>query len=791
MKPTRVAFLLPLVILLAMWSFHRPTNLFRAQSGQSTAPACCGEAVPHELDFAYYTLRDGFISTVTLVSASPQAFSFTVAIHSRSGQTVLAPAVTIQPQQKLSIDVGQLLSSLAADVTGNFSDGSVAVYFKGTPTMLASQLTMTNPAQSALLGSLIVDNSPGLTTVPAALHTLWWGMGSGREALIRVANTSAAAVVADVFLDFQGARHPSPALTFAPFETKVLSVADLLGALNISPAQAPEGGLSIVSRGPVPALIAQGRISDATTGFSTPLHFPDISLHKASALHATGLPVGAPTNESPYAGTGKYTPHVIARNLTSSPQSILTTLEYPGTSGPVIAPLCALTLTPYATTDIPLDAAPGLLSAPVPHASIRIQYSGPPGSVIAEVASIDQRGEVAVSGYAENAGNNFAGSGAHAWHLDSQTESILYLSNLGEQECPIGMRVQAKGVPYYVTDVRLKAHETRQISLRQLRDAQKADFKGHKISADATDGTVLWTRLKNLPVTGQLDVVSNGELVTPELSSGCCCPANYQGLSITPAYPYMQAGTQLQLTATLATMDCNGVYNYFDWTDGVLWTSSATTVATVNNSTAPGLVTAVAGGTSNIVANGGDWQQYMCCGLVCNPCAQVPIEGGTTLSVTAPARLVHSDDSPCAPGGVGAMQVITNGSVVDCSGKPLATSFCGVSRNVTYQLVDTTGTAFKAAYNIQESFSNFSTTNSAFKQPTATNASIAAGGLVNDTPFVGFTYPACLGSNDNVSYTQTFTVTVNGIPYPLSTVVSISMGSFNGTLEDNVPITTP
>ena len=366
MKTTRVVFLLPLVILLAMWSFHRPTNSVHAQSGQSSGPACCGEAVPHELDFAYYTLRNGFISTVTLVSASPQAFSITIAVHGRSGQTVLAPSVTIQPQQKLTVDLGQLLSGLAADVTGAFSDGSVAVYFKGTPTMLAGHLTMTNPTQSALLDSLVVDNSPGLTAAPAALHTLWWGLGSGREALIRVANTSAAAAVADVFLDFQGVRHPSPALNFAPFETKVLCVVDLLGALNLSPAQAPEGGLSIVARGPVPALIAQGRITDAATGFSTAMHFPDLSFHRASGLHANGLPLGVPSTDSPYAGTGTYTPHVIARNLTGSPQSITPTLEYPGASGPVAAPLAAWTLAPYATIDIPLGTALALITTPVP-----------------------------------------------------------------------------------------------------------------------------------------------------------------------------------------------------------------------------------------------------------------------------------------------------------------------------------------------------------------------------------------------------------------------------------------
>ncbi|MGD0222840.1 MAG: hypothetical protein ABSF71_10925, partial [Terriglobia bacterium] len=114
------------------------------------------------------------------------------------------------------------------------------------------------------------------------------------------------------------------------------------------------------------------------------------------------------------AGTGTYTPHIIARNLTGSPQSIVPTLEYPGANGPAQSTLAALTLSPYATMDIPLGAALALVSTPVPHAAIGIQYTGAPGSVIAEVASIEQRGELAVSSYVQNVGNNFAGSGAHA-----------------------------------------------------------------------------------------------------------------------------------------------------------------------------------------------------------------------------------------------------------------------------------------------------------------------------------------------------------------------------------------
>jgi hypothetical protein len=170
---------------------------------------------------------------------------------------------------------------------------------------------------------------------------------------------------------------------------------------------------------------------------------------------------------------------------------------------------------------------------------------------------------------------------------------------------------------------------------------------------------------------------------------------------------------------------------------------------------------------------------------LCNP---VP-HGGDKVQV--PARLVFFNTS-CAPNGQGPLQVITNGSVVDCGGVQRASNFCGVNRNLTYQLVDQTGAPFLLAYTLSESFSNLSTTNPALGLPTPSqNVPIPANGIVTDAQFVGFTYPQCLGSNDHHSYKQNFSVKVGGVTYNLSTTVSISNGNFSGTPQDNVSITTP
>jgi hypothetical protein len=289
--------------ILAIFLWHGLTP--KAQESEGCASGCGGEEskiAPRQLEFSYYTLRDGFTSTLILVNVTPEPVDLTLALHSRSGQTLLAPALTIAGFQKLPLDIGAVLASLSADVTGDFAEGSATVYFVGKIMPVTGQVTMSNPAKNLSFETEMVDNAPGLFLLPKQQHGLWWGLGGGRDARIAVTNTSGAAATADVFLDFQSERHSVEPLNFAPHETKVLSVVEMLGNLKVSPAAAPEGGITIVASGPNPMLTAQGKIMDPATGFSTTLNFLDPSQQVASALHASGLPIGLPARGSPFAG---------------------------------------------------------------------------------------------------------------------------------------------------------------------------------------------------------------------------------------------------------------------------------------------------------------------------------------------------------------------------------------------------------------------------------------------------------------------------------------------------------
>ncbi|MGH9454148.1 MAG: hypothetical protein ACRD2O_09295 [Terriglobia bacterium] len=89
------------VICLAALLFSRHASQVQAQSlAGAPAAQCCSEAnlAPREVDFPYYTLQNGYQSTLNLVSDSPQPIDLSIVLYSALGRSAIAPPVTIQPQ---------------------------------------------------------------------------------------------------------------------------------------------------------------------------------------------------------------------------------------------------------------------------------------------------------------------------------------------------------------------------------------------------------------------------------------------------------------------------------------------------------------------------------------------------------------------------------------------------------------------------------------------------------------------------------------------------------------------
>ncbi|MGH7971171.1 MAG: hypothetical protein ACREIC_20815, partial [Limisphaerales bacterium] len=197
--------------------------------------------------------------------------------------------------------------------------------------------------------------------------------------------------------------------------------------------------------------------------------------------------------------------------------------------------LAPLTIGPDSTADFSLTSVMNQLPMPLPYASVRIQYSGAPGSVVAQVSSVDGRQDLVVDARTANELDGWAGSGANPWHVDSQTDSILFLTDEGDKPARIGLSITAGGTHYYLTSLQLAQGETRAINIRELRDGQAADFRGNKIPAGATDGSVNWVRLDSVPVEGRLMVIQKQQGMASNYDcSTCYCPAHYTALSVAP-----------------------------------------------------------------------------------------------------------------------------------------------------------------------------------------------------------------------------------------------------------------
>jgi hypothetical protein len=761
-------------IALASFLFIVPRSGTRAQ----TSAPCCTEIGPRELDFPYYALNNGFNSTLFLVSDSPDPIDFILAIHNLAGQTVLSSSMTIQPGAKLPIDLRGLLVQLSADPSGTFAEGSVSVYFEGTIMPLVGQLTLANPALHWSQEAEMVENDPGRSDIPTVLNGTWWGLSGGRDARIMVTNTSGNLQVADVFLNFDGQQHQSPAVVFNPHETKILSVADLLSKLSLSPAQEPQGSITLVQQGANPALIAQGRVTDPVTGFSTTLEFPDPARQKVSSLHASGIPVGSPSADSPFAGDGTFTPHVLASNLSNGPETVTVTVEYPqrdaqgtaakavlapigtkefdGESGTSVAQtaLASFQVPAYSTVDFSLFAELGQLPLPLPYASVRIQYSGAPGSVIAQVSSVDEAQDLVVDARTMNEGDGWAGSGSNPWHLDSQTESILFLTDESDMPARIGFHVVANGVTYYLTNLKLDPHETRAINIRKLRDAQNTDFLKNRIPAGASDGSVEWNRIDNVAVTGRVVVIQKNQGTASAYDCCMCpCPESYQSLSVIPSSAYLTIGGSVLLGAMGAYQACNhGPIDYIDDSYWTTWTSGTTSVAVMNSGT-HGEVDGVAVGTSTITVRYSDYV-YTYNGVYCNGSLTPHLVYATAyvcgLSISSP-----SSNQVYNMGGSNYNQATVSLN---------ATSSCSGTANWTLN--------FKYTTQNGSSYTGSATTSSTIGQSANYITPVAKGGQVNAQ------VQATLAGH---SFTQSVTFYVLGTAIPDPTITSRLIGLYSGT----------
>jgi len=661
MRPATVSSLLALTALASVpvsvpyyaSPFTKPSQAHNTQMAQQTT-----QGAPREIDFPYYSLRDGYSSLLQLVSDSPVSLPIEVTIRSSSGRNILKKDMNISSQEKLMIELQSLVASLNGESEDDFQEGSISVSYASDTRPIMGQITVTNPYLNLIFESRLAINDPGDSNIPAVLEGIWWGLKPGRQTKVMVANTSNSSVTADVSLTFRGQRHLGALISFAPYETKVLSIRELLAKFNADTEFVSEGGITITGHSPSPVLIASGMTADLNSGFSTTMHFPPAGTPQTSTLLAPGVPIGTPSAESPFALAGTFTPHVVVRNLSSSPQTATVSVEYPTASGTQLITLDPINLAAYATKDVALDSTvQDRLPLPLPYCSIQVKNSGSPGSAVAEISSVAHNQDLVVDSKLGDPTDRLSGSGINPWHLDDQTESVLFLANEGDAPARVAFQIQAQRT--------------------------KPDMFGNTIPARATDGSLFWVKMDRVPMIGRTLVFSSHKGISSNFDCSCTlhCPQGYLALSVAPSSTTMTINGTQQFTATERWGDCSGLIYYYDQTTSSTWTSNSSACTVGNNGLgSSGLATGVAPGSATIKASYTDDVPHWSVAL--QDCVDNYIQrsaSGTANVVAVPTNFRQTSTSDLGNGDVHFTYAwgSTSGNLADLSA-------CTVGEIVTY-----------------------------------------------------------------------------------------------------------
>jgi hypothetical protein len=216
-----------------------------------------------------------------------------------------------------------------------------------------------------------------------------------------------------------------------------------------------------------------------------------------------------------------------------------------------------------------------------------------------------------------------------------------------------------------------------------LRDAQKPDFMKNTIPAAATDGSVTWLRIDNVPVMGRLMVIHRQQGMASNYDCCICsCPLSYTAWLdyVSPASCSLLVDGTVGLTYYAGYEGCNG-YPYYYAGTGISWTSQNSSIATVNSS---GTVTGQSAGTTSITGQHSDYSYYYnpleppyCIGTLLSGIASGTYNVYAPYAAFVPKTVVQGAAS-CGSGQAGWSRTVTmqlqtqNGSPVAISGITMA-----------------------------------------------------------------------------------------------------------------------
>jgi hypothetical protein len=385
----------------------------------------------------------------------------------------------------------------------------------------------------------------------------------------------------------------------SPHETRLLHVQqDIFG--NDHGAMSRLGGISVEHNGPAGAVLARGFAQESGKGYSLALQFADPQGAKSSAYQGAGLRLGV-------AGCEELTPVAVAYNAGTEEATVMGRMPYTMSDGGTAElSLPEVRLSPGESREI--DVAAAITNASVPAdvsaAGLEFEYSTGPGSVQMTALSVGTSGNQLFRVPLWDVPAQRSGTGGYPWRIAGNSSTFVYLKNTTDQPQDYTFQMSYEGGVYALGLKTIGPRQNVAMDLRALRDHQVPDVYGKTIPLTADHGQVVWSvhGTDGLAMIGRSEQVDEVLGVSSSYACQYCCANSFYQAGLSPENTAaLGVGNTLQFVAYEQDKNCYGnPLTPHPVINGVTWTSTNTSAATINSS---GVATGVAPGSTGINAS--------------------------------------------------------------------------------------------------------------------------------------------------------------------------------------------
>ena len=452
------------------------------------------EKKPQRVFAPHWTTEENFSTTIYIrnvhISQATIARTSLILDH----RTIMLPDTFVDSLQTVALDVKKALVESGENPE---QSGGAVIDFEaesaGAVNAYAQVLDTTRSLSFSF--PFMQDGAPA----SAPLDAVAWFYSNQTDAFVALQNTREKETTASLTIFVSGRPISLGSRVLKPHEVTTVQIPSVKVSGSNNNSLRSEGVRVDCSSEPG-AVVAQGWVVDGSIGFSAPFAFHPKSncgcggdtQHK----YGTGIMLGRGGMAAPNAPSADiiFSPYLVVRNRSDKPLIISPLFSYEADHRVKRVKLPAINLDSQGSAVVNLREfqEQSIIPSSVEMGDIDLQYEGESGALVAELASVDQKGSfVSPVPLICNGGQASAMS---YWRTDGDWHSSVTIENIASQENDLEITVSYPG-GIYLLEKRMAAGETTMVSINELQQSQVPDREGRRIPTDATLGGVnIWSR---------------------------------------------------------------------------------------------------------------------------------------------------------------------------------------------------------------------------------------------------------------------------------------------------------